>query len=66
MQAAVGGVEAETDHVAPKRSVSELSFYEGEVAAVKLPTYFSFKENGEAFIKPEALPVSAGDCVAGP
>lgn len=59
-------IEAEVVHGAPKRSVSELSFHQGEVFTIEFSTNVAFDKDGEAFVEPEAFPVAAGDGVSRP
>lgn len=66
VEAAVCSVKTEADHVAPERCVTELCFNECEVSAIKLGAYFTFEEDGKAFVEPEAFPVSASDSVSSP
>lgn len=59
-------IEAKVVHGAPKRSVSKLSFHQGEVFTVEFSTNVTFDKDGEAFVEPEVFPVASGDGVSSP
>lgn len=63
---AVGVVEAVEFHIGPQRHVAELSLDQSEVLTMELARNFALNEDSEALVEPKALPVGAGDSVAGP
>jgi hypothetical protein len=62
----VSVIETIGAHVTPEGSITKKSFSLSKVLTVEDAADFSLIENGETFIEPETLPVSAGNIITGP
>lgn len=66
VDARIGVIETVSVHILPKGRVAKKSLYLSEVLAVKNTRYLALREDCEAFVEPEVLPIAASDIVASP
>ena len=66
VDACIGAVKAISVHVLPEGRVSEQGFNLGKVGAMEDTRDFALRENSEALIEPEVLPVAACHIITGP
>lgn len=66
MNGAVGILKTVELHITPQGDIAKLSLNQGKILTMKLTRDFTLNEDSEAFVKPEALPVLACDCVTSP